>query len=94
MDTITREQAATIIAKAMTITGLKTKLAIKATEDPLRPFRDATDVLTWALSSIADSVQAGIVSGRNGAELAPKALITRAEVAAIIQRLLQESELI
>ncbi|WP_375377899.1 S-layer homology domain-containing protein [Paenibacillus sp. MZ04-78.2] len=33
--------------------------------------------------SIADSVQAGIVSGRNGAELAPKALITRAEVAAI-----------
>ncbi|RKP54130.1 hypothetical protein D7Z26_12160 [Cohnella endophytica] len=39
-------------------------------------------------------MQAGIVSGRNGALLAPKAYMTRAEVPVIIQRLLQKSDLI
>ncbi|SFK66851.1 Fibronectin type III domain-containing protein [Paenibacillus sp. 1_12] len=93
-DNITREQAMVIIAKAMTITNLKAKLTIKVTEDTLRPFIDSTNASTWASSSIADSIQAGIVSGRSATELEPKANITRAEVAAIIQRLLQKSDLI
>ncbi|WP_261808008.1 hypothetical protein [Paenibacillus sp. N3.4] len=33
-------------------------------------------------------MQAGIVAGRNGTQLAPKASFSRAEVAAIMQRLL------
>ncbi|WP_424769431.1 S-layer homology domain-containing protein [Paenibacillus sp. sgz302251] len=93
-DNITREQAMVMIAKAMAITGLKAKLPVQSTGDILQPYTDEADASTWALRSIADSVHAGIVSGRNGAELAPKALITRAEVAAIVQRLLQKSELI
>ncbi|WP_284645292.1 immunoglobulin domain-containing protein [Paenibacillus silviterrae] len=93
-DNITREQAMVMIAKAMTITGLKAKLPIQPAGQILQPYTDAMDASAWALSSIADSVQAGIVSGSNGDELTPKALITRAEVAAIVQRLLQKSELI
>lgn len=83
-----------IMAKAMTITHLKAKLDEKATEEILQSFADTADTVSWARSGIADSVQAGIVSGRNGAKLAPKAPITRAEVAAMIQRLLKQSELI
>ncbi|WP_409344293.1 immunoglobulin domain-containing protein [Paenibacillus sp. MBLB4367] len=93
-DKITREQAMVIIAKAMTVTGLKPRLASEPAEKILHPYSDATDASEWAKSSIADSIQAGIVSGRGGAELAPQAFITRAEVAAIVQRLLQKSELI
>ncbi|WP_222429929.1 cadherin-like beta sandwich domain-containing protein [Paenibacillus cremeus] len=93
-DKITREQAMVIIAQAMTITKLKDKLASHAAEDILRSFTDAADASSWAVGGIADSAEAGIVTGREGARLAPKAFITRAEVAAIVQRLLQKSDLI
>ena len=94
MEKITREQAMTIIAKAMKITGLKDKLQSMVNEDLLVTFTDAGSTSRWAQGSIADSLQAGIINGRNGTQLAPKAFITRAEVAAIVQRLLQKSELI
>ncbi|WP_019913041.1 S-layer homology domain-containing protein [Paenibacillus sp. HW567] len=93
-DRITREQAMTIIAKAMKITALKDKLPGKAADELLSPFTDAGSVSQWAASSAADSIEAGIVSGRSATKLAPQAYITRAEVAAIIQRLLQKSNLI
>jgi hypothetical protein len=83
-----------MIAKAMTITNLKAKLPVLSTNDLLRSYTDASEVSAWAQSSMADSVQSGIVSGRSGTLLAPKDYITRAEVAAIVQRLLQKSNLI
>ncbi|WP_339833380.1 S-layer homology domain-containing protein [Paenibacillus sp. FSL R7-0272] len=94
MDTITREQAMVILSKAMAITSLKGNLAVQSTDVILRPYGDTATVSAWALSSVADTVEAGIVSGRGGNELAPKDYITRAEVAKIIQGLLQKSGLI
>lgn len=91
---ITREQAMTIIAKAMTMTGLKNKLTSQSVDETLKTFGDKADASNWALSGIADSVQAGIVAGRDGNSLAPKAYISRAEVATMIQKLLQKSGLI
>ncbi|MNZ89754.1 Endo-1,4-beta-xylanase A precursor [compost metagenome] len=93
-DSITREQAMVIIAKAMAITGLKGKLPVQSTDELVQSYADADKASQWALNAIADSVQAGIVSGRQGNELAPQAFITRAEVAIMIQRLLQQSSLI
>ncbi|WP_232101797.1 X2-like carbohydrate binding domain-containing protein [Paenibacillus sp. URB8-2] len=93
-DKITREQAMTIIAKAMTITDLKAKLPSKAAGEVLSSFGDANKISGWAKNSAADCLQAGIISGRTSSQLSPKDNITRAEVAAIIQRLLQKSELI
>ncbi|MDF2668840.1 MAG: cell wall/surface repeat protein, partial [Paenibacillus sp.] len=92
-DKITREQAMVIIDKAMMITNLKAMVAV-TTDSTLSQFVDADGVSTWAQSSIAANVQSGIVSGRSGAKLAPKAHMTRAEVAAIVDRLLQKSGLI
>ncbi|WP_237099943.1 S-layer homology domain-containing protein [Paenibacillus azoreducens] len=93
-DRITREQAMVIIAKAMKITELKAKLPAQATEAMIRPYTDKADASEWAQNSIADGIQAGIVSGRSNSLLSPKAYITRAEVAAIIQRLLQKCDFI
>lgn len=93
-DKITREQAMSIIAKAMVITDLKTKLSSKEASELLSIYTDANEASGWAKSGIADSLQAGIITGRSGNVLAPQAFITRAEVAAIIQRLLQQSDLI
>ncbi|WP_240472990.1 S-layer homology domain-containing protein [Paenibacillus sanguinis] len=95
-DKITREQAMVMLAKAMKLTGLKDKQssALTPAATVLSSFKDAAAVSSWAQSSVADSVQAGIISGRGAAELAPKQHMTRAEVAAIIQRLLEQSELI
>ncbi|MBD2863369.1 fibronectin type III domain-containing protein [Paenibacillus oceani] len=93
-DKITREQAMVIIANAMKITGLKAKQTSQA--DGVLPgsFADAHRVAEWAASGVTDSLQAGIVTGRNDSLLAPEAFITRAEVVVMIRKLLQRSDLI
>ncbi|MGG4143081.1 hypothetical protein ABEW34_08110 [Paenibacillus algorifonticola] len=50
------------IAKAMKITELKDQLAAKSTNEIIHPYKDAA-ASDWALNSIADSLQAGIVTG-------------------------------
>ncbi|QTH43761.1 S-layer homology domain-containing protein [Cohnella sp. LGH] len=93
-DKITREQAMLILSKAMVLTGLADTLSVPSADAVLSPYGDASKVAKWAQSGAAGSVQAGIVTGRSADTLAPKANMTRAEVAAIVQRLLQKSELI
>ncbi|OPH47417.1 hypothetical protein BC351_39890, partial [Paenibacillus ferrarius] len=78
-DIVTREQAMVMIAKAMKITNLKAKLPVQSTDATLRPYTDTAAASSWALSSIADSIQAEVVSGRESNELAPKGKLTRAE---------------
>jgi hypothetical protein len=93
-DKITREQAMMVIAKAMEITGLKGKLPVKSVDEVLQQFTDRADASNWALGSILHNIQAGVVTGRSSTVLAPRANITRAEVAAIVQNLLLKSDLI
>ncbi|SET06446.1 S-layer homology domain-containing protein [Paenibacillus sp. NFR01] len=93
-ENITREQAMVIIAKAMKITGLQGKLATANADERLTLFSDAGIVANWARNGVTNSLQAGIFTGRSASRLAPKANITRAEVAAIMQRLLKKSDLI
>ncbi|MEI7027764.1 DUF4073 domain-containing protein [Paenibacillus sp. y28] len=89
---ITRQEAMTIIAKAMRITGLKEKLT--GVSGVLSAYQDQGDIATWAYEAVTDCVTGGLVAGRSSALMAPEANMTRAEVAAIVQRLLQKSELI
>ncbi len=95
-DKISREQAMAILAKAMKITngpGAAT-LTAEAGEETLRSYTDAADASAWARSGIASSVKSGLISGRSESALAPKANITRAEVAVIVKRLLKQAGLI
>ena len=93
-DTITREQAMAMIARAMEITGLKVSLSDSEISGLLGAYSDGTLVADYAVVSIAACLRADIVSGAGNATIAPKDYVTRAEVATMVQRLLEKSELI
>ena len=91
LDPITREQAMTMIARAMKLTGLE---APEGGAGVIGSFTDSSAVSAFARESVEACLRAGIVSGKGGNAIAPKDNITRAEVAVMIQRLLLESDLI
>ena len=90
---LTRQEAMVMIANAMKLTGLH-----RATGDNssslLDGYADAGSVAAWAKDAVIQCLQSSIVAGRSASELAPTSLITRAEVTAIVQRLLVKSDLI
>lgn len=91
---ITREQAMNIIAKAMKLTGLADQPGTMDATIVLAAFTDAGNIGVWAKDSLALAAKVGLISGRGGNKLEAKANITRAEVAVLIQRLLEKSGLI
>ncbi|MNC35624.1 Endo-1,4-beta-xylanase A precursor [compost metagenome] len=92
---ITREQAMVMIARAMQVTGLRSTLSEEdAGSAQLHRFEDRSEASEWALASLEAVLQEGIAGGRTGQRLEPQALVTRAEVAVMIGRLLRESGLI
>ncbi len=93
-DSITREQAMTMIAKAMKLTSLKGELSEGELQKLLGAFKDGGKTAAYAKESIAACVKTGIVLGKTGSTLAPKENITRAEVAVIVRKLLQKADLI
>lgn len=93
-DKITREQAMAMINRAMGITGLKVELTDAEKDRLLSGYTDGSLTSGWARSNVAACVKAGIVSGRGTGIVAPRENITRAEVAVIVKRLLQKSNLI
>jgi hypothetical protein len=94
LDSITREQAMTIIARAMKLTNLKTEFIAGEAEQLMKAYGDSGQSSFWAEDAIASCIKAGVVSGRNEKLLAPKDNMTRAEAASIVQKLLQNSNLI
>jgi len=91
-ETLTREQAMQMLTRAMSLTGL----SATSSNSPmnLSAFRDNDQLSDWAREGAAASVSAGIIEGRKTDLLVPKGWLTRAETAAIVQRLLQRSDLI
>jgi hypothetical protein len=92
-DAITREQAMTLVARAMNLTGLEQILTPEDIAALLSAFPDKGSVSGYAASGAAACVKTGLILGRSG-QLAPGNFITRAEVAVIIERLLEKSNLI
>ncbi len=92
--TITREQAAVMISRAMEITGLAGLQDGQQAAQVLQSYGDAAEVSAWAAERLADNIEAGLLQGKSSTQLAPQATITRAEVATMIQRLLKQSKLI
>jgi hypothetical protein len=93
-DTITREQAMTMIARAMAITKLSAGLTDSEISQFLGAFSDGESASSYAKESIAACIKTGITSGTSSTTISPKAEITRAEVAVMVQRLLQKSGLV
>ena len=93
-DKITHEQAMVMVAQAMRITKLKADFKSGEAEQLIASYGDFKNASSWSKNSIALCVKTGVVPDGSGKLAAPKDNITRAEVAVIVQRLLQKSNLI
>ena len=93
-DTITREQAMAIIARAMNLTDMDVSLTDSEATALLSRYTDSAQVSAYAKKSAAVCLKTGIVNGTTTSTLSSKSFVTRAEVAVMVQRLLQESGLI
>ncbi|MDT9723144.1 S-layer homology domain-containing protein [Paenibacillus sp. ClWae2A] len=91
---ITREEAILMLARAMDLTSLSSPISDQKAEGILRSYASGASVSSWAIKGVAQSIQAGIVSGRTSGDLASGEFITRAEVTQMISRLLKKSGLI
>ncbi|OPH46621.1 hypothetical protein BC351_14130 [Paenibacillus ferrarius] len=90
--TISREESMAIIARAMKLAGIDAGISGPEAEAVLGKFADGV-VSAWAKQAVATVVKSGIVSGSDQG-LQPTSDITRAETAAIVQRLLKTAKLI
>ncbi|MFZ4198146.1 Ig-like domain-containing protein [Paenibacillus sp. NPDC058898] len=91
---ITREQGMAMIARAYSLIDTKTELNEEQITSLLAGYKDAASVSGWAREDVALLVEAGIVKGSGTDLLSPKSNMTRAEVTALIARLLKTTNLI
>ncbi len=80
-DAITREQMATILAAFLPL------LTENTAEPAATAFRDAAAISPWARDSVARCVGQGILNGFEDNTFRPQTIATRAQAAAILQRL-------
>lgn len=90
-DSITREQMAVMLAKAVAIAKGKQSAVGEAAPSS---FSDASAIHAWASDSVALAMQLGLMQGNPSGQFAPRDLATRAEAAVVIGRLLQSAGLI
>lgn len=91
---ITREQGFAMIARAYRLIqseGLPGQEQIAST---LAKYEDGASVAAWAKADVAQLIAAGIIQGNGPELLSPKAQLTRAEVTALMARMLKVTNLI
>ena len=82
---IAREQLAAILFRYAKACGYDVSARAELTA-----YADAAQVSTWAGDAMRWAVASGLISGRSGAQLAPKGEATRAEVAVILMNFVQK----
>lgn len=82
---ITREQLAAILFRYAKACGYDVSARAELTA-----YADAAQVSAWASDAMRWAVASGLISGRSGAQLAPKGAATRAEVAVILMNFVQK----
>ncbi|OMF00467.1 S-layer homology domain-containing protein, partial [Paenibacillus sp. FSL H7-0331] len=93
-DQITREQGIAMIFRAFKLAQNLQPMTSAQIDATLAPFGDTVNVSFWAKEVVAQMIAAGIVEGGSGQLLNPQANLTRAEAAALMQRLLKHAGLI
>lgn len=91
---ITREQGIAMIGRAYALVRPDESVSEVQINQALSGFNDADEVSFWAREVVARMVRAGIVEGEDGLLLNPQENMTRAETAALMQRLLKMTGLI
>jgi len=86
---ITQQEAAVMVANAAKLCGINTSLTTGEADELLTPYH--AQPASWAKDSMAFCVKLGILPTEKG--LSPLNLVTRGDIAAMIQRLLKAAEL-
>ncbi|CAH1222747.1 hypothetical protein PAECIP111892_05195 [Paenibacillus auburnensis] len=87
-ETITREQMAVMISRAIGAAG-KANSAAGNPNVLLAGFSDKTSIGSWAQAAVAQAVEAKIITGMTSATFVPSAKASRAQAAVMLTRLLQ-----
>ncbi|MCG7386707.1 S-layer homology domain-containing protein [Paenibacillus sp. ACRRY] len=91
---ITREQGFAMVARAYRLIEPDTAMNGDQITSELARYMDAADVSVWAQEDVAQLIQAGIIQGNGPEVLSPNAKMTRAEVSALVARMLKITNLI
>ena len=91
--TITRQEAAVMVARAAKLCGLDTSMDAAAVRDVLAPFGDYVTVGEWARPSMAFCYQSGILDDA-ALDIQPKAATRRCEIAQMVYNLLAVANLL
>ncbi|WP_281890931.1 S-layer homology domain-containing protein [Paenibacillus sp. YYML68] len=86
---ITREQMAVMIARAMKLAGKQPQLTAAAEVQQLSSFADQETINSWAKTAVAQAVEAKIVNGLSEQGFAPNESATRAQAVVMLKRFLQ-----
>lgn len=86
---VTREQMAVMLVKAYAYAA-KTTVAELVVTKPAA-YADAEQISPWALRSVQIAAEAELMSGNSDGTFAPGASATRAEAAAVVERLLERT---
>ncbi|MDT9722157.1 S-layer homology domain-containing protein [Paenibacillus sp. ClWae2A] len=91
---ITREQGFAMVARAYRLIEPEAAISPDQMNSELERYSDAADVSNWAKEDVAQLIAAGIIQGNGPEVLSPKTTMTRAEVTALIARMLKVTNLI
>lgn len=91
--TITKEEAATMLARAACLCGMDTTMDTVAARNTLAEFSDYVTISDWAFSSVAFCYYVNIFD-RSDMEVNPKTAVTRAEIAEMLYHLLGKANLL
>ncbi len=91
--TITRQEAAVMVARAAKLCGMDTSMTTSGIRDVLAQFGDYVDVASWAQESVAVCYNTDI-SDRSELEIQPTIAITRGEIAQMLYNMLGKAKLL
>ncbi|OMF13848.1 hypothetical protein BK131_14405 [Paenibacillus amylolyticus] len=91
---ITREQGFAMVARAYRLIEPEASISPDQMNAELERYSDAANVSNWAKEDVAQLIAAGIIQGNGPEVLSPKTTMTRAEVTALIARMLKVTNLI
>jgi len=91
--TITRQQAAAMVARAARLCGMNTDYSAAAARDVLAQFSDYVKCSAFALEALAFCYDQGILD-ESALTIQPRRAITRGEVAGMLYHLLNEANLL
>ncbi|MEK4277131.1 S-layer homology domain-containing protein [Paenibacillus sp. FSL R7-0026] len=91
---ITREQGFAMVARAYRLIEPEASISPDQVNAELKRYSDAANVSNWAKEDVAQLIAARIIQGNGPEVLSPKTTMTRAEVTALIARMLKVTNLI